>query len=202
MSISATKVKGILSSKTAFDQRFVPNLEELQAITKTLKDSGHRVVLTQGVFDLIHEGHARYLELAREEGDVLIVGVDTDEVTRKRKGPSRPVVPQAERLQMLAFLRSVDVITLRVQEEVENDIDFLHKMLRPDVFVMSTSTKDFPLEKKQEIEQYVGKVVIFEPQAETSSTARIRHLMIEGVTGLETEINKAIKGYYSKVGVN
>jgi rfaE bifunctional protein nucleotidyltransferase chain/domain len=202
MSISATKVKGILSSKTAFDQRFVPNLEELQAITKTLKDSGHRVVLTQGVFDLIHEGHARYLELAREEGDVLIVGVDTDEVTRKRKGPSRPVVPQAERLQMLAFLRSVDVITLRVQEEVEKDIDFLHKMLRPDVFVMSTSTKDFPLEKKQEIEQYVGKVVIFEPQAETSSTARIRHLMIEGVTGLETEINKAIKGYYSKVGVN
>jgi cytidyltransferase-like protein len=186
MSISATKVKGILSSKTAFDQRFVPNLEELQAITKTLKDSGH----------------ARYLELAREEGDVLIVGVDTDEVTRKRKGPSRPVVPQAERLQMLAFLRSVDVITLRVQEEVEKDIDFLHKMLRPDVFVMSTSTKDFPLEKKQEIEQYVGKVVIFEPQAETSSTARIRHLMIEGVTGLETEINKAIKGYYSKVGVN
>jgi rfaE bifunctional protein nucleotidyltransferase chain/domain len=202
MSISATKVKGILSSKTAFDQRFVPNLEELQAITKTLKDSGHRVVLTQGVFDLIHEGHARYLELAREEGDVLIVGVDTDEVTRKRKGPSRPVVPQAERLQMLAFLRSVDVITLRVQEEVEKDIDFLHKMLRPDVFVMSTSTKDFPLEKKQEIEQYVGKVVIFEPQAETSSTARISHLMIEGVTGLETEINKAIKGYYSKVGVN
>jgi rfaE bifunctional protein nucleotidyltransferase chain/domain len=202
MSISATKVKGILSSKTAFDQRFVPNLEELQAITKTLKDSGHRVVLTQGVFDLIHEGHARYLELARDEGDVLIVGVDTDEVTRKRKGPSRPVVPQAERLQMLAFLRSVDVITLRVQEEVEKDIDFLHKMLRPDVFVMSTSTKDFPLEKKQEIEQYVGKVVIFEPQAETSSTARIRHLMIEGVTGLETEINKAIKGYYSKVGVN
>ena len=175
-------------------------MEQLKIITKSLQDANYKVVLTQGVFDLIHEGHGKYLERAKEQGDILVVGVDTDEYTRKRKGPNRPVVPESERLRMLTFLRSVDIITIRTLDASEKDVDYLHKALRPDVFVMSTTTKDFPLEKQNEIEKYVGKVVIFEPQAETSSTARIRNLMIDGVAGLEAELSKTVQEYLKKIG--
>lgn len=197
--MSIAKIKQILSPSALFEDRFVPNLAQLQAITKNLQDSGYRVVLTQGVYDLIHEGHGRYLERAKAQGDILIVGVDTDELTRRRKGDNRPVVPEAERLHMLSFLRSVDIITLRTLEASEADIDYLHKALRPDVFVMSTSTKDFPAEKKLEIEQYVGRVEIFEPQAETSSSARIRRLMIDGVAELEKRLVGTVRDYVSEM---
>ncbi len=197
----ATSIRSILSPAASFEERFIPNLEELKLITKALQDAGYKVVLTQGVFDLIHEGHGKYLERARAQGDVLIVGVDTDEYTRKRKGDNRPVVPESERLRMLTFLRSVDIVTLRTLQASEQDVDYLHKALHPDVFVMSTTTNDFPLEKQRETEQHVGRVEIFEPQAETSSTARIRGLMIDGVSGLEAEINEVIQRYYREMGV-
>ncbi len=192
-------VKDILSPSAPFEVRFVQDLEDLESITKSLQQFGYKVVLTQGVYDLIHEGHGKYLELAKAQGDVLIVGVDTDELTRKRKGSNRPVVPEAERLRMLTLLRSVDVVILRTLPAVEEDIDYLHKKLRPDVFVMSHSTKDFPIEKKVEIEKYVGKVVIFDPQAETSSSARIRHLMIDGVSGLEKKLANTVQEYLNEI---
>lgn len=192
-------VKEILVPSAPFEFRFIPDLEELKAVTKSLQQFGYKVVLTQGVYDLIHEGHGRYLELAKAQGDILIVGVDTDELTRKRKGNNRPVVPEDERLRMLTFLRSVDIVTLRTLRAVEADIDYLHKELRPDVFIMSHSTKDFPIEKRTEVEQYVGRVEIFEPQAETSTSARIRHLMIDGVVELEERLVQTVQDYVNEM---
>jgi len=64
---------------------------------------------------------------------------------------------------------------------------------------MSHSTKDFPVSKKTEIEQYVGHVKVFEPQAETSTSARIRHLMIDGVTELEVRLVKTVQAYVSEM---
>ncbi len=192
-------IKEILSPSAPFDMRFIPNLEHLKDVTKMLQQFGYKVVLTQGVYDLIHEGHGKYLELAKKQGDILIVGVDSDELTRKRKGDNRPIVPENERLRMLAFMRSVDILTLRTLQAVDTDIDYLHKELHPDVFVMSHSTKDFPVEKKTEVEEYVGRVVVFEPQAETSSSARIRHLMIDGVAELEGRLVKTVQDYISEM---
>lgn len=192
-------VKERFTPSAPFEFRFIPDLEELKAVTKSLQHFGYKVVLTQGVYDLIHEGHGRYLELAKAQGDILIVGVDTDELTRKRKGNNRPVVPEDERLRMLTFLRSVDIVTLRTLRAVEADIDYLHKELRPDVFIMSHSTKDFPVEKKTEVEQYVGRVEIFEPQAETSTSARIRHLMIDGATELEARLTKTVQDFVDEM---
>ena len=168
-------------------------------VTKSLQQVGYKVVLTQGVYDLIHEGHGRYLELAKAQGDILIVGVDTDELTRKRKGNNRPVVPEDERLRMLTFLRSVDIVTLRTLPAVDEDIDYLHKELRPDVFIMSHSTKDFPVEKRIEVEKYVGRVEIFDPQAETSTSARIRHLMIDGVAELKERLVQTVQDYVKEM---
>lgn len=192
-------VKDILSPSAPFETRFIPDLEHLKVVTKSLQQFGYKVVLTQGVYDLIHEGHGKYLELAKAQGDILIVGVDTDELTRERKGENRPVVPEAERLRMLTFLRSVDIVTLRTLSATEEDIDYLSRALCPDVLIMSHSTKDFPIEKKAEIEKHVGRVQIFEPQAETSSSARIRHLMIDGVSGLEKKISVAVQEYLSEI---
>ena len=192
-------LKNLLSPQAPFSQRFITDLEELKIVTESLKQFGYKVVLTQGVYDLIHEGHAKYLEVAKSHGDILIVGVDTDELTRKRKGDNRPIVPESERLRMLTFLRSVDIVTLRTLPAVMEDIDYLHKALRPDVFIMSHSTKDFPVEKRVEIEEYVGRVEVLEPQAETSSTARIRHLMIDGVSELEGRISKTVQRYLGEL---
>ena len=86
--------KKILETKTNFASRFVPDHAELKKLVDEFKKEGLKVVLTQGVYDLLHEGHALYLEVAKSYGDLLIVGVDSDELTRMRKGPNRPIVPQ------------------------------------------------------------------------------------------------------------
>ena len=79
----------------------------------SLRDLGQTVVLTSGSFDILHEGHSLYLEAAREAGDFLIVGVDSDEKVRARKGPSRPAVPEEERLRMVTHQRGVGLVTLK-----------------------------------------------------------------------------------------
>lgn len=197
--MSKPTIKEILSPGAPFEARFIPDLKDLIAVTRNLRESGYRVVLTQGVYDLVHEGHGKYLELAKAQGDVLIVGVDSDELTRHRKGPSRPIVPEAERLRMLTLLRSVDIVTLRTLPDSTEDIDYLHKLLRPDIFVMSVTTKDFPVEKREEIEKYVGRVCVFEQQAETSSTARIRNLMVDGAGELRKRLNETMDGFFGEM---
>ena len=137
MDSSATK---ILETKTNFASRFVPDHAELKQLVEQFKKEGLKVVLTQGVYDLLHEGHALYLEVAKSYGDILIVGVDSDELTRMRKGPNRPIVPQEERIKMLIHLRHVDVVTLR---EADQDIGELIRLIQPDTLVTSTSTEDF-----------------------------------------------------------
>ena len=202
LSISIPSVKDIMSPYPSYEKRYIKDLPSLKQVVKNLQTAGYRVVLTQGVFDLIHEGHAKYLEEARKRGDVLIVAVDSDEITRSRKGPNRPVVPESERLRMLTFLRSVTLVYLRSLELHENDPAYLHKELRPDVFVTSKSTKDITEEDRKEMEEYVGKLVVFEPQAATSSTARIRLLMVDGAEELSKQVSTAISSFLSKMKEN
>src|SRR5438046_2538332 len=73
---------------------------------------GERIVFTNGCFDILHVGHARYLAEARSLGDLLVVGVNSDESVRRLKGPSRPLVPQDERAEMLAHLAVVDYVSI------------------------------------------------------------------------------------------
>src|SRR3989344_207684 len=178
-------VKNILSSGSNLKDRFIPNLKELKRVTDNLKRMGYRIVLTQGVYDMLHEGHARYLEQALSYGDVLVVGVDSDELTRKRKGPNRPLVPQAERLQMLAHLRHVGILTLR---EEKHGLGKLIETVRPDVLITSSSTNDFGKKEIAVYKKVCGKIVTLPPQAATSTTARVRLLTISGADELAKEI--------------
>lgn len=183
------KLKNILSPGVNFDDRFIPNLDELARITEDLKRMGYRVVLTQGVYDMIHEGHARYLEKALSYGDILVVGVDSDELTRLRKGPSRPIVPQDERLQMLAHLRCVSILTLR---EKEHGLGKLIETVQPDVLITSSSTSDFGKKDIAVYKKVCGEIVTLPPQAATSTTARVRLLTISGADELAQDIMQGI----------
>jgi len=85
---------------------------EAARLVETAKAHGRRVVFTNGVFDILHVGHVRYLEAARSLGDMLVVGLNTDEGVKRFKGPDRPIVSQFERAEVLAALECVDVIVL------------------------------------------------------------------------------------------
>jgi D-glycero-beta-D-manno-heptose 1-phosphate adenylyltransferase len=188
--VSKVSIKSILSSSANVEDRLIPQLSQVAEIISDLKRMGYRIVLTQGVYDMIHEGHARYLQKARSLGDILILGVDSDELTRKRKGPNRPVVPQAERLQMLSHLRCVDILSVR---EVDHDIGDLIRTVKPDVLVTSTSTKDFNKDDQFAVyRKHCGEIVVLPPQAATSTTARVRELTISGADQLAQEIMQQI----------
>jgi rfaE bifunctional protein nucleotidyltransferase chain/domain len=86
--------------------------EDLSALGERLRAEGKRIVFTNGCFDLLHVGHLRYLQQARALGEVLVVGLNTDAGVRRLKGPSRPIVPEEERAELLAGLECVDYVTL------------------------------------------------------------------------------------------
>lgn len=200
MSGNRTAVKSnievIFDNASNLQHRLMPNHEKLSDVVKEIRRAGKTIVLTQGVFDLIHEGHARYLEKAKSHGDVLIVGVDSDELTRKRKGDNRPVVPEDERLEMLVHLRHVDIV---VKREANHDIGELIRVVQPDVLITSYSTKDFTEKMAKEYSKYCKQVITLVPQGVNSTTARIRKLTIEGAESLAIEINKLTKEFVDKI---
>src|SRR5690348_16107521 len=105
--------KGIFGLASNFTHRYIADYKKLKTLIDHCKGLGLRIVLTQGTYDMVHIGHARYFEEAKKHGDILVVGVDSDEKVRARKGPERPVVPQEERLEMVTHLRPVDIVVLK-----------------------------------------------------------------------------------------
>lgn len=166
---------GIFGDSTSFEQRYIPDHQKLEELVGYWKNLGLRIVLTSGTFDLFHIGHAQYLEKAKAMGDVLIVGVDSDEKVKQRKGPSRPVVPEHERVLILAHCRHADVITIKNANDPSNH---LIKLVQPHVLVVSKSTKhkDDEVDEKA---QYCSEIVVLEPQAETSTSAKLRLIQIK-----------------------
>lgn len=170
---------GIFGPESRFDDRYVPDYERLKTLVGYWKDMGLKIVLTSGSFDLIHGGHAAYLEQAKNLGELLVVGVDSDEKVRKRKerpGIRRPIVPEGERLRMLAFIKGVDVVTIK---PVDDPRWHLIKTVRPDVLVFSED-HDYSDEEIKELEQnYCGQVVVLPRMGETTTSARLRLLQID-----------------------
>ena len=165
---------GIFGDKTSFDERYIPDHQKLEELVGYWKKLGLRIVLTSGTFDLFHIGHAQYLEKAKELGDILIVGVDSDAKVRDRKGPDRPVVPENERVLIVSHCRHADVITLKGANDGSNH---LIRLVQPDVLVVSKSTKhkDTAVDEKAEL---CGEIIVLEPQSETSTSAKLRLIQI------------------------
>jgi rfaE bifunctional protein nucleotidyltransferase chain/domain len=108
--------------------------EELRAKLAEHKKHAQRIVFANGCFDALHVGHVRYLEGARREGDILVVGVNSDASVRTLKGPGRPILGEKARAQLVAALRSVDYVVLFSEPSVESVLEDL----RPDVHAKGT----------------------------------------------------------------
>ena len=162
---------GIFSDEPTFEDRLIGSLDELAQLVEHLKGIGLRGVLTSGSFDLVHLGHVKYLARAKELGDVLVVGVDSDAKIRERKGNDRPLVPEAERLEMLAHQRPVDVLYLKDDDERWA----LIKAVRPDVLVL-TADHSYSPEDLEGLGKLCGSVQTIERQASVTTSERIRQL--------------------------
>lgn len=169
-----TTNSGLFADASNFELRFVPDYERISQIVRSLRDLGLRVVLTSGSFDILHEGHSLYLEAARGFGDFLIVGLDSDEKIRKRKGPNRPAVPEQERLRMVTHQRGVGLVTLKSLDEPRWS---LIKAVRPDVLVATAET--YAPEEIAELERdCCGRVEVLDRMATVTTSARLRLLQL------------------------
>src|SRR3954466_3523643 len=149
---------GILSPNATLEDRMIPSLDEVARKVQHLKGLGYRVVLTSGSFDLIHLGHVKYLARAKEQGDILVVGVDSDAKIRRRKGSDRPMVPETERVQLLAHQRPVDLIYLKQEEDPSWG---LIKAVEPDVLVL-TADHSYSDEQLARLGETVGEIQVIE----------------------------------------
>jgi len=157
-----------------FGLRFVPDYTRFGQMAASLRDLGQTVVLTSGSFDILHEGHSLYLEAARGFGDFLIVGVDSDEKVRRRKGSNRPAVPELERLRMVTHQRGVGLVTLKPADEPKWS---LIKAVRPDVLVATAET--YTPEEIRELEATCcGRVAVLDRMATVTTSARLRSLQL------------------------
>lgn len=168
------------------------NFDELGDIVAQLRGSGWKIALTQGVYDMLHIGHARYLAEARATADVLIVGVDSDELTRQMKGPNRPYDEFPDRSELLLHLASVNIIARR---DLGQDKYDLIRLVKPDVLVMSKTTDTFTQVDMENLQPFCGEIRHLEAKAATTTTARIlriKHEEGENLNGLGTEIDALV----------
>lgn len=151
----------------------VVSLRELVAMRARWREAGQRLVLTNGTFDVLHVGHVRYLEAARAMGDILVVGINSDESVRGYKGPGRPVVPQDERAEIVAALRCVDYAVVFD----EPTATALVEALQPEVYAKGGDYDGSkPLPEAEAVRRYGGEVRIVPYVADKSATGLIRRM--------------------------
>jgi D-glycero-beta-D-manno-heptose 1-phosphate adenylyltransferase len=148
--------------------------EEDRAALASWRASGERLVFTNGVFDLLHPGHVAYLEEARSLGDRLVVGVNADASVRRLKGPTRPLMPEEERRELIAALEAVDLALLFEEDTPER----LIREVRPDVLVKGADWALEDIAGRAFVESLGGKVVRV-PLREGMSTTRLVERILE-----------------------
>lgn len=152
--------------------------EQMLRERERLRADGKRLVFTNGVFDLLHVGHVRYLDQARALGDVLLVAINSDRTVRELKGPDRPVFTEAERAEILAALRCVDYVTVFDNISPRS----LITELLPDVLVKGGDYQLDQIHGREEVEGAGGNVVSL-PFVEGASTTDIIKKMIREIRG-------------------
>lgn len=151
--------------------------DEAVRLAAAERAAGRRVVFTNGVFDLLHPGHVRYLTAARSHGDLLIVGINSDaSVRRLDKGPGRPLNPEAERAEVLAALRVVDAVVV-FEEDTPHEIV---QALQPDVLVKGADWAADAIVGRDIVERRGGSVVRIALAEGYSTTAIVERLRGDG----------------------
>ena len=153
-------------------QSTVLSREELVQLVAVAKEKGARIVLANGCFDVLHVGHVRYLAGARELGDVLIVGINSDQLVAAQKGPARPVLPAAERAEIVSALESVSYVTIFDEPTVEQ----LLLALKPDIHAKGTDYTTDTVPERDVVRLYGGRVAIVGDPKDHSTSEIISRL--------------------------
>ncbi|MFH1714485.1 MAG: adenylyltransferase/cytidyltransferase family protein [Candidatus Nealsonbacteria bacterium] len=179
-----------MSTKKQAEKCIISDYSELKKITDAHKALGHRIICTVGSWDMLHIGHLRYLLKAKEQGDVLIVGVDSDRGIKIYKNELRPVIPQEERMEMLSYQDCVDYVTLidDINDKGKWQYDLV-KAVSPDLFV--TTDYSYSDQQIKDIGQFSKDVLILSRQAEnTSSTDIIERTMKKHLDAIMKHLSK------------
>ena len=150
-------------------------LDQAVMLVDRLRAQGRTVVFTNGVFDILHPGHIRSLQLARAQGDALLVGVNSDRSVKALKGPSRPINPEQERVEVLAALRCVDGVVIFDEDDPQRVIS----RLQPDILVKGGDWAADRIVGRETVEARGGKVVrvpVFEGHSTSAIIKKIRGL--------------------------
>ena len=152
---------------------------DLMVLGEQLHRKNKKIVFTAGSWDLIHAGQCRYLEKAKTNGDILVVGVSSNSAIRQVKGPNKPILDEKIRAEMLTYLRAVDFVTILPEPSCQPSLG----LLRPDVYV--TVKEDWTDNYKESREYktvigYGGEVLVVDRQSTAISTTQILQRAIGG----------------------
>lgn len=155
---------------------------DLMTLGEKLKEKGKKIVFTAGAWDMLHVGQARYLEEAKHQGDILVVGVSSNNAIKKIKGPNRPILDEKVRAEMLTHLRSVDFVTILPETSCQPALG----LLRPDIYI--TVKEDWNSNYKESKEyktvtKYGGKVLLVDRQSPYISTTKILERAVSAQLG-------------------
>lgn len=157
--------------------RKVLSVAEAVAFVEHLRHAGKEIVLTNGVFDLLHPGHVRYLQAARRQGDALVVAVNSDRSVRAIKGPSRPVIGEGDRAEVLAALACVDAVVVFDEDDPQQIIS----RLQPDVLVKGADWAADAIIGREIVESRGGRVMRIPLADGYSSSAIIEKIKGSGL---------------------
>ncbi|ARV57478.1 hypothetical protein BZZ01_01465 [Nostocales cyanobacterium HT-58-2] len=163
------------SFSSSHTNKHIPDLDQLLALVNSHRTAGCKIVFTNGCFDIIHAGHVSYLQRAKALGDILIIGVNSDDSIRRLKGPTRPINPLEDRIQVLAALGCVDYL---IPFEEDSPSHLIRK-LRPDIYVKGGDYTKETLPETPAVEEYGGEIV-FLPFLENRSTTNIIERISQG----------------------
>ena len=151
---------------------YIKKHEALKKIVEKSKREGKKIVFTNGCFDILHPGHINYLRRARQLGDLLVIGLNSDSSVRKLKGKGRPILPQDKRAELLASLRFVDFVTIFNDATPIN----LIKKIKPDILVKGADWQAKDIVGKDFVESYGGTVKRLSYIKGYSTTAIIKNI--------------------------
>lgn len=166
---------------SAWKKRLISQ-SDLMSLHEKLKERDKKIVFTAGSWDLLHVGHCRYFEEAKSHGDILVVGVSSDDAIRRVKGPNKPILGEKIRAEMLTYIRSIDFVTILPEPSCQPTLG----LLQPDVYI--TVKEDWTENYKESKEyktvvKYGGEVKVVDRQSTVLSTTKIVQRAIGGELG-------------------
>jgi rfaE bifunctional protein nucleotidyltransferase chain/domain len=148
----------------------------LERFVRDARILGRRIVFTNGVFDILHPGHVRYLQAARSHGDLLVIGLNSDASVRRNKGPERPINPEAERAEVLAALACVDAVSIF---DNETPADIIRRV-QPDVLVKGSDWPADQIVGRDTVEASGGEVILAPVEQGYSTSSIVEKVRHEG----------------------